>query len=165
MSPDNREMDYENSSVDVVKMEHLMYEVPDDLVKPIYANKVKEKATPSHYDEPTLRTVPNELYNKVDDGTPPPPEYSSLNHNQYESVNLGMDLSSDPISNPLYGGTLEKQEQSTSSSGTVPNPLYDETLEREQPTSTLGTEKSIANPLYGGTLQKEGQPKFESQVT
>ena len=145
-------------------MEHLMYEVPDDLLKPIYANEVKEKTTPSRYDEPTLRTVPNELYNTIDKGTPPPLEYSSLNYNQYESINLGMDLASNPVSNPLYGRTLEKQEQPTSSSGTVPNPHYDGTLEREeQPTSTLGTEKSIPNPLYGETLQREGQPKLESQ--
>ena len=31
-----------------------MYEVPDDLLKPIYANEVKEKATPSRYDEPAF---------------------------------------------------------------------------------------------------------------
>ena len=182
MSPDNGEMDYENSSVDVLKMEHLMYEVPDDLVKPIYANKVKEKATPSRYDETTLRTVPNELYSSIDKGTPPNTDYSKLNFNQYETVNMGMGLSSDPvynqlereeqhtfssgidnlIPNPLYGGTLEREEQPTSNMDTeelIPNPLYGGTLEREeQPTSNMDTEKLIPNPLYGGTLEREEQP-------
>ena len=182
MSPDNGELDYENSSVDVLKMEDLMYEVPDDLLKPMYANEVKEKATPSCYDEPALRTVSNELYNIIDKGTPPTPEYSSLNFNQYESVNMGMGLPSDPvysqlerkeqhrfssdtdklIPNLLHGGTPEREEQPTSNMDTdelVPNPLYGGTLERdEQPTSNMDTEELISNPLYGGTLENEEQP-------
>ena len=71
MSPDNGELDYENSSVDVLKMEYLMYEAPDDLLKaielipnPLYGRTAKREEQPTSGLD-TIELVPNPLYGRT----------------------------------------------------------------------------------------------------